>query len=194
MSARTLSLLATVLLLAGCGQNDTPPAAESPSTSSTPAPALKGGGTFAAFTADGAATVYNTELLPSGSSAQAALTASASGVRTELKVTGLLPNRAYGAHAHVKPCGEKGDAAGPHFQDKVDPVTPSVDPAYANAKNEIWLDFTTDATGSATATSTVDWKLTDRKPASVVIHEKATQTHAGHAGTAGARLGCVTLK
>jgi Cu-Zn family superoxide dismutase len=193
MSARTLSLLAAVLLVAGCGQTDTPPAAETPS-SSAPAPALSGGGTFAAFQAGGAAVAYNPELLPSGSSARAALTASDSGVRTELKVTGLVPNRAYGAHAHVKPCGEKGDAAGPHFQDKADPVTPSVDPAYANAKNEIWLDFTTDATGSATATSAVDWKFTDRKPASVVIHEKATHTDPGHAGTAGARLGCLTLK
>ncbi|SDI34486.1 superoxide dismutase, Cu-Zn family [Actinokineospora alba] len=193
MSARTLSILATALLLAGCGQSDTPPAAESQS-SSAPAPALRGGGTFAKFAPDGAATVYNAELLPAGSAAEAVVTAADTGVRTELKVTGLLPNRAYGAHAHVKPCGEKGDAAGPHFQDKADPVTPSVDPAYANAKNEIWLDFTTDATGGATATSTVDWKLTDRKPASVVIHEKATQTHAGHAGTAGARLGCIILK
>ncbi|GAA0208856.1 hypothetical protein GCM10010492_03120 [Saccharothrix mutabilis subsp. mutabilis] len=156
--------------------------------------ALRGGGQFAAFTPEGAAITYHPELVPAGSSAEVVVTTSGSGVVTELKVTGLQPGRAYGAHAHVKACGEKGEAAGPHFQDKADPVTPSVDPAYANPRNEIWLDFTTDDKGAGTAKSTVDWQLADRRPASVVIHEKTTATHAQHAGTAGARLGCVTLK
>ena len=35
-------------------------------------------------------------------------------------------------------------SAGPTFQNVVDPVQPSVDPAYANPENEIWLDFRTD--------------------------------------------------
>ncbi|MGH3863220.1 lipoprotein, partial [Actinokineospora sp.] len=39
MSARTLSIVATALLLAGCGQTDQPPAAESSSPSAAPAPA-----------------------------------------------------------------------------------------------------------------------------------------------------------
>ncbi|XVV06592.1 superoxide dismutase family protein [Actinosynnema sp. CA-248983] len=156
--------------------------------------ALRGGGSFATWSPDGPATTYHPELVPAGSSAEVVVTTSDAGVVTELKVTGLQPGRAYGAHAHVEACGEKGEAAGPHFQDKADPVTPSVDPEYANPRNEIWLDFTTDDKGAGTAKSTVDWKLGDRKPASVVIHEKTTATHAQHAGTAGARLACVTLK
>ena len=156
--------------------------------------ALRGGGAFAPFTPDGPATTYHAELVPAGASAEVTVTTSPSGVVTELKVTGLVPGRVYGAHAHVKACGEKGDAAGPHYQDKIDPVSPSVDPAYANPRNEIWLDLTTDGQGAGTAKSTVDWQFADRKPASVVLHEKATATEAHHAGTAGARLACVTLK
>ena len=41
-------------------------------------------------------------------------------------------------------------AAGPHFQNVIDPVRPSSNPAYANPGNEIWLDFTTDEEGDAT--------------------------------------------
>ena len=49
------------------------------------------------------------------------------------------------------PCGPTGDAAGPHFQNQVDPAAapgkPSTDPAYANPQNEIWLDLRTDGDG-----------------------------------------------
>ncbi|WP_179118127.1 hypothetical protein [Saccharothrix sp. ALI-22-I] len=40
-----------------------------------------------------------------------------------LKVTGLQPNRKYGAHAHTKECGPKPADSGPHFQHLPDPVT-----------------------------------------------------------------------
>src|SRR4029079_5692828 len=98
---------------------------------------------------------YDSPLVPVG--ATASVTAGEAGTSTNvtLEVTGLQPNRQYGAHAHTKPCGGDGKDAGPHFQFKPDPVTPSVDPAYANNVNEIWLDFTTDAAGAGRATATV---------------------------------------
>ena len=46
-------------------------------------------------------------------------------------------------------------AAGSHYQHQADPKQPSVNPDYANPRNEIWLDFTTDATGSARSESVV---------------------------------------
>jgi Cu-Zn family superoxide dismutase len=110
-----------------------------------------------------------------------------------MTVYGLKPGHRYGAHVHQNGCGPRGEDAGPHFQNVPDPKQPSVNPAYANPRNEIWLDFTTDKSGNATAVSTVPWRFTDRHPKSVVLHAQHTQTHAGHAGTAGERLGCVNV-
>ena len=75
-----------------------------------------------------------------------------------------------------------------------DPVQPSVDPAYANPQNEVWLDLTTDGEGAGSATTTVAWGF-ERAPRaqSVVIHAMPTATGAGRAGTAGDRAACVTV-
>ena len=114
-----------------------------------------------------------------------------------LRVRGLVPGREYGAHAHSAACGSTGALAGPHFQYSPDPVTPSTSPAYANADNEIWLDFTTDSKGRGWAIAVQDWQPSaDRRPASVVIHLE--HTHDGSdptlpAGTAGARLACLNV-
>ncbi|EME51433.1 superoxide dismutase family protein [Amycolatopsis decaplanina] len=146
------------------------------------------------ITAKSGLTSYKPELVPPGARAHVfGLTSKAFGTSTALLVTGLLPNREYGAHAHTKPCGATGDLAGPHYQNVEDPVKPSVDPAYANPRNEIWLDLTTDAAGRGVAVSKVDWTFTDRRANSIVIHETHTHTDPGHAGTAGARLACVTV-
>jgi len=146
------------------------------------------------ITAKSGLTIYRPDLAPPGSRAHVfGLTSKAFGTSTAVLVTGLLPNRQYGAHAHTKPCGATGDLAGPHYQNVEDPVKPSVDPAYANPQNEIWLDLTTDATGRGAAVSKVDWTFTDRRAGSIVIHETHTHTAPGHAGTAGARLACVTV-
>ena len=98
----------------------------------------------------------------------------------------------------VNACGATGDAAGPHFQNQVDPAAgpgkPSTDPTYANPQNEIWLDLTTDAQGNGTATSTNEWVFpADRRAQSVIIHEMATMTAPGKAGTAGKRPACMTV-
>ena len=47
-----------------------------------------------------------------------------------------MPNRTYGSHAHQKPCGPAAADSGPHFQHVADPVSPSVDPAYAKSLYE----------------------------------------------------------
>jgi Cu-Zn family superoxide dismutase len=144
--------------------------------------------------AKGGLTTYKPELVPASSRAHVfGLTSETFGTSTALIVAGLLPDREYGAHAHSKACGATGDVAGPHYQNVEDPVKPSVDPAYANPHNEIWLDFTTNATGYGFALSKVDWSFGERRAHSIVIHEMHTHTDPGHAGTAGARLACLNV-
>ncbi len=138
---------------------------------------------YAGFPASGDARVHSVST-PSGTAL------------VTLSVTGLAPSRTYGAHAHTAPCGPSGLAAGPHWQLADDPVSPSTDPAYANPRNEVWLDVTTDAAGNGTSRAVLDVAFPDGdQPASVIIHERRTSTgHGdGSAGTAGARLACLTV-
>jgi Cu-Zn family superoxide dismutase len=146
-----------------------------------------------------AATGGAPELVPAGATArvQAVYNAAGDSIVT-LHVKGLLPGRTYGAHAHVNACGLTGAAAGPHFQHVPDPAPGvSVDPAYANPGNEIWLDVHTDAAGNGAAQTKVAWQFTpDRRPGSVMIHELPTGTGAlgdSAAGAAGKRLACVDV-
>ncbi|MEV0372029.1 superoxide dismutase family protein [Streptomyces sp. NPDC050636] len=110
-----------------------------------------------------------------------------------LKVSGLRSGRTYGAHVHTKPCGAKPDDSGPHYQHRKDPHQPSTNPAYANAENEVWLDFTTDRKGRGAAQSRHDWRFRPGAARSVVIHEHRTEKGVGKAGTAGPRLACLTV-
>jgi Cu-Zn family superoxide dismutase len=170
------------------------PAGAAPTSPAPPVHVATVRATFTAYTAGAQAVTYRPDLVPAGSRVRVfSLSAKRAGTMTALVVIGLVPGRAYGAHAHAQPCGATGDAAGPHFQNTPDPVKPSVDPAYANPRNEIWLDFTTDRAGVGFALSTVDWTFGDRRAHSVVIHETHTHTDPGHAGTAGARLACVDV-
>ncbi|MBC6447886.1 superoxide dismutase family protein [Actinokineospora xionganensis] len=150
-------------------------------------------GTFQPYSPGATAITYAPDKVPVGS--RAAVVPISEGDKTVviLLVNGLLPDRHYGAHVHVKPCGALPTDAGPHFQNVKDPVVPSVDPAYANPDNEIWLDFETDARGNGHAMAKVDWTFDDRQADSVVIHAEHTQTAPGEAGTAGPRLACITL-
>lgn len=179
------------LALAGCG-GAAPAPAPATTTAAAPATAVDVQGTFAA--PGGTAATYDPALVPEGATAEVKSQETNGSTSVTLIVTGLLPNRAYGAHAHVNPCGADGMAAGPHYQFQQDPVTPSVDPAYANPQNEIWLDFTTNAQGTGETTTTVPWSFpADRRAQAVIIHEKPTSTEAGKAGTAGARPACITV-
>jgi superoxide dismutase, Cu-Zn family len=141
---------------------------------------------------------YDTAAAPAGAELSVAVTGSGEGTEVELTATGLVADRGYAAHAHTEPCGATGDSAGPHFQNEQDPAAtpdrPSVDPAYANPENEIWLHLHTGSDGSGTTRAAVPFRLGDRAPASIVLHEKpATATAPGEAGKAGGRVACVTL-
>jgi Cu-Zn family superoxide dismutase len=185
--------LVAALALAGCSSSGA--GSDAAPQSSAPAEQQNTVQTSATFAAGGGtATTYDEALVPAGANASVSATAGDGGTTVTLEVGGLQPDRAYGAHAHAKPCGPTGADAGPHFQHEQDPVTPSVDPAYANPENEIWLDFTTDAQGAATTTSTVDWAFPqDRRAGSVIIHEMPTKTAAGEAGVAGDRVACIAV-
>jgi Cu-Zn family superoxide dismutase len=149
-------------------------------------------GTFTAYDPAETAVTYDEKLVPEGANVTTGSVAREDG-KTSILITvhGFVPNRVYGTHVHVKPCGPSPADAGPHYQNSQDPVQPSVDPKYANPQNEVWLDLKTDAKGSAVSYSNLDWQFTDRHAQSVVIHIDPTATHQGHAGTAGARLACV---
>jgi Cu-Zn family superoxide dismutase len=183
-------VLLLVVLAAGC-RGDTGEATPNPAASGTR-------GTFGPYTNGAAAVGYDPALVPAGATATITITPTAPGTQMRLVVTGLRPRRAYGAHLHTNPCGPVGSAAGPHYQHQPDPAAsaspPSVNPSYANPHNEVWLDFTTDASGDATSVATQPWKFdTGSRPRSLVIHAESTKTAAGHAGDAGARVACLTL-
>lgn len=148
---------------------------------------------FARYSPGADGVTYDEALVPVGSDATVLSLPIAGRTEVTLRVRGLVPHRGYGVHVHQRPCGATGDAAGPHYQHVPDPVQPSVDPAYANPRNEIWLDLTTDDTGAATTSTSVDWQFVDRHAGSVVLHAERTHTAPGHAGTAGARLACVNV-
>jgi superoxide dismutase, Cu-Zn family len=160
---------------------------------------LFGSGTLTTPNPTSKAITYDPDLAPPGAAMTASLIPSPDGsTRAELTVFGLLPNRGYAAHAHTKACGTAADAAGPHFQNHLDPAAkpqaPSTSPRYANPNNEIWLDVRTDDTGAGTSSTTVPFIFTDRVPGSIVVHEGTrTLTDPGNAGKAGARIACLTL-
>ncbi|WP_244409356.1 superoxide dismutase family protein [Streptomyces albofaciens] len=145
----------------------------------------------------GEAVTYDQALVPEGSRVTVVEKRYGSGkdARTavSLRLSGLVPDRTYGAHVHTKPCGPKPNDSGPHYQNVPDPVQPSTDPAYANPRNEIWLDMRTDEDGRGSSTAKVAWHVRYGEARSVVVHEHGTHTEPGHAGTAGARLACVNV-
>jgi len=153
-------------------------------------------------TAEGALTRYTSvpEVLPVGAWARVRAIETGSGKTVvTLQARGFTANETYGAHAHYKPCGATGGAAGAHYQNVEErpgnEVTASTDPAYANPDNEVWLDFTTDSEGNGSAQTVVDWQFRPSASGrSVVIHANHT-SHGGTppAGNAGARLGCLSV-
>jgi Cu-Zn family superoxide dismutase len=188
LMASAATVLAALALAACSGQGATAPTGSSASQARAVDVSTAFGQT------DTKAITYKPDLVPPGSAVKVTSRSGGGSSTVTLEVTGLLPNHHYGAHAHTNACGAAPADSGPHFQHQKDPVSPSVDPAYANAQNEVWLDFTTDAQGKGTATSTVAWDFTDAAhPASVVVHANHTSTEPGKAGTAGDRLACVDV-
>lgn len=141
---------------------------------------------------------YDQAAAPVGAGLKVSARSTGAGTLVEFDADGLAANRGYAVHLHAKPCGPKGDAAGPHFQNRVDPAAtpeqPSKDPAYANPQNEFWLDLRTNAEGDGESRAEVPFGFSDRVPASVVVHaEEHTATEHGKAGQAGGRVACMTV-
>lgn len=204
-TSRPLPGVALLALLAtGClGGNN--PAHQDPAPADLPVPSPTPTAEPSAVSAifmppdqGGGATTYDEEAVPEGATADVRITEGADDLTVRLSVTGLEPEREFGAHVHTDPCGPEPGDSGPHYQDEVDPEAgeddPSTDPEYANPENEIWLDFTTDAGGNAVAESTVDWTPREGEANSIVIHEEHTHTEEGRAGQAGDRLACVNVQ
>jgi Cu-Zn family superoxide dismutase len=190
----TVATLAGAVLLTGglaaCSSEPTPPSAPQ-----APAVKLVAETDVAAPAASGdqpKGITYDVARIPLGARLSTGSSVANGQTTVELKVSGLLPNTKYGSHVHTKPCGAKPADSGPHYQNEKDPVSPSVDPKYANAQNEIWLDFTTDAQGAATGTATVKWEFRKGEANAVIVHAAHTSTEHGKAGTAGDRLACLT--
>ncbi len=180
---KTFAVVAAMLLLAGTG-----------TASAAPAKVAYTFGSFGSYSPTAKAVTYDAAKVPNGAKVTAVSVPTINkGTMVVLKLKGLLSHRAYGAHVHVNKCGAAPAEAGPHFQNVPDPVQPSVDPAYANPRNEIWLDIHTDGNGFAFTSSTVDWQFTERHAKSVVLHNEHTHTKPGEAGTAGPRLACVNV-
>lgn len=199
------------LLLAGCAAADAPVAG----TPSAPTPSVvsgsPGGGTpgtlrgagpdrgvFLPYTVGATAVTYDPAAVPPGATAEVVVLPAADGVTVRLAVTGMVPRRTYGAHLHVRPCGAAPEDAGPHHQHIPDPKAvasaPSVDPRFANPRNEVWLDFTADVHGAAVVTAEPSARFNaDRRPRSLVVHGERTKTAHGSAGMAGPRVACLTL-
>ncbi|WP_158850183.1 superoxide dismutase family protein [Saccharothrix deserti] len=199
---RIVIVMAALCAAAGCGSSDPGPAQPAQTqpaqtTTSEPAASTRHTGTLAPVEAADTAFTYNPAVAPPGAELELEVVEADSMTTVRLSVDRLLPDRGYAIHAHTQPCGRVGTDAGPHYQHEIDPAAtpdkPSVDPAYANPQNEIWLDLTTDGQGSGSTEATVPFVFGDRVPASIVVHEQQkTATEHGKAGTAGARLACFT--
>ncbi|MFJ2769833.1 superoxide dismutase family protein [Streptomyces sp. NPDC087300] len=131
------------------------------------------------------ALTYDQTLVPAASRIRVDQRVDENGTTVSLRVRGLTPGHAYGAHVHQNACGAAPEAAGGHYQDSPDPVQPSKDPAYANPRNEVWLDFTAGADGSGSASARHLWALRPGEAGSVVLHEEP--------GGAGDRVACFTV-
>jgi superoxide dismutase, Cu-Zn family len=196
---RLLAALSTTALLTGCASSmPLTPVASALPTTAAPAEALPPGtfaGTFLPATEGEAAITYNPAVVPAGATARLTIAKTPNGATVRLSVTGMVPRRSYGAHLHTDPCTGAPAAAGPHYQHLHDPASPPVgDPAYANPRNEVWLDFTADAAGVGSAAAVQDWSFEEMSPPrSLIVHAEVTRTGKGAAGTAGPRVACLTL-
>jgi len=206
MRKRLIALVAPIVLISSCadGVSITPPGGPHPSTSASTwllyqgspsaqpyrlapgeqgPPSLVASGTFLPFRPGSTAITYDPVVVPPGARARVAVTETTHGTVVRLTAAGFIPRRAYGAHLHTRPCTAVPDEAGPHYQHRHDP-------SYANPRNEVWLDFTADATGAGTAVSELDWTFGPADPPrSLVIHAEPTSA----TGKAGPRVACLTL-
>lgn len=185
--------LAAAAFTAACGSSgSTPPPAEAapPSSHTTT-------GVFLPPEIATNAVTYEPALVPSNSTATVDVTVRGAQTEVSLNIDGLAPRRGYGVHATTAPCGTDPAAAGPRYQNRPDPDAdashPSTDPEYANSSNELWLDFTTTAQGTAYSSRVVGWTFRAGAARSLVILDHPTSTGSNDAGDAGARLACLDI-
>ncbi|WP_344259080.1 superoxide dismutase family protein [Streptomyces sodiiphilus] len=142
------------------------------------------------LSAGGRALTYDTDLVPSG--ARVLVTERVREGRTVvgLTVRGVRPGHTFGTHVHTRPCGPDPAQAGPHYQHRE-----SGHPRAANPWNEVWLDFTADASGDGRAVAKQDWTFRAGQARSVVLHELPTSAghHGREPGDAGPRAACLTV-
>jgi Cu-Zn family superoxide dismutase len=110
-------------------------------------------------------------------------------LRIELDVSGFPPTRKFGSHLHKLDCQDVLKAGG-HYQNLPFPTGGmATDPVYANATNEAWLDFTTDASGKGETILTVDWIPRSGEAKAIIFHDMPS----GVGGASGAKLGCLPI-
>ncbi|WP_447007674.1 superoxide dismutase [Saccharothrix isguenensis] len=196
---RTVVVVSALCVAVGCGTVACggEPAQPDPTGASEPEVSSRQIGVLAPVDAADAAFTYDPDAAPTGARLELEVSEGEGTTTVRLTAELLQPDRGYAVHAHTEPCGLTGSDAGPHYQHEVDPAAtperPSVDPAYANPRNEIWLDLTTDGQGNGSAETTVPFAFGDRVPASIVLHEEPkTSTEQGRAGSAGGRVACFT--
>jgi len=112
-------------------------------------------------------------------------TAAGAGGATFVHSSGSWVLSGAAAPNHQLPCAS--GFAGSHYRN--DPASP------ASPENEVWLDFTTDDGGTATAVAQVPWVVghsliaPSERASSVVVHDHATNP----AGVAGPKLACIDV-
>lgn len=139
------------------------------------------------------AVTYDQRRVPAAAGIQVGQRVGPERTTVRVAVHGIAPRHTFGVHVHTKPCGARPDDSGPHYQNVKDPHQPSTDPRFANPRNEVWLDLTTDAKGNGAAVSRHGWTFRPGEARSVVVHERGTHTGPGHAGQAGDRLACFSV-
>ncbi|MFI9149348.1 superoxide dismutase family protein [Streptomyces sp. NPDC053367] len=127
------------------------------------------------------AITYDMDLVPAAARIRVSQHTGPQGATTvRLRVEGMKPGHPYGAQVHREPCGADPAAAGGRYQHE-----PGLDAEHVSAENEVWLDFTPGAAGSAEVTARHDWGFRRGEASSVVIREDA--------GGKGDRVGCFTV-
>lgn len=204
----SLIVVALMGLMAGCGEDDpnTDPTG-SGGTSGAGGSAGSGGssggggsgggdaGETKITSSTGAWTVYRDPYADGGANpipetimGSADAFAIATGMRVKLTVSGLPANRPFGAHIHKLACTAD-SKGGTHYQNNPAPDGGATDPAFANAMNEVWLDFTTDAMGNGSKTTEVSFVPRAGEAQAIVIHDMLTMS----GGLAGPKLACISI-
>ena len=129
-------------------------------------------GTFGPYCDDAVATSYSTALIPDNSVAIVTVEETAEDTTVQLQAQTFAADTTYSARLHEDNCGGDPSDTGAEYQ---------------GSQGGLAVDFTTDAAGNATASTTVPWTLTDDDAKSLLI------LGAGQGGAASDPAGCINL-